>query len=135
LRVEICRGPICADAMSALCRSVGWPEPDPTLFRKAIEGSIGCVHAMLGDQVVGFGRLVGDRSWYIYVQDLVVHGDHHRSGIGERLLEELHDLVRALPQSRRTVLLIADESVVGFYLNAGYESAGQRNVLMRKKLA
>ena len=41
-----------------------------------------------GDMLVGFLRLVSDNYTICYVQDILIHRDYHRQGIGTKLMNQ-----------------------------------------------
>jgi ribosomal protein S18 acetylase RimI-like enzyme len=92
------------------------------------------VHASFNGEVVGYGRLVGDGGLYIYIQDLIVHPKHQGQGIGNSLLEELHNIVREMKSSRRRVVLVADSGVQGFYEKAGYLESIPVSKILKKAI-
>jgi aralkylamine N-acetyltransferase len=64
------------------------------LLPQLIEGSHCFVVALKSGEIVGMGRAISDGISDAYIQDLTVHGDHQKKGIGKRILlailEQLH---------------------------------------------
>lgn len=116
---------------SAALRSLYGASVNIEYLQVAIDKSMAVVHAAVGDEVVGFGRLVGDGSLYLYIQDLMVLPSYRDRGVGRAIMEECHNIVRELSDSRKQVLLIADDAVKAFYERLGYVDTGPRNHLMR----
>lgn len=72
----------------ALYRSVGWSTyaDDPVRLMQAIGASDWVLCAWQGDQLVGLARALTDGVSVTYLQDVLVHPDHQRRGIGRVLL-------------------------------------------------
>jgi GNAT superfamily N-acetyltransferase len=55
--------------------------------QRSLDRSLFFARAMDGDEVVGFGRVVGDGVMYFYIQDMMVAANRQGEGIGARILE------------------------------------------------
>lgn len=83
-----------ADEVYALYDSVGWYgyTRDLYVLCRSLEGSHVVVTARDYDgTLVGLARTVSDGSTICYVQDLLVHPDHQRRGIGRALTQHLFE--------------------------------------------
>ena len=112
-------------ALETLYRSVGWVcyLRRPNLLEEAFAHSLKVLAAYEDEQLIGIIRAVGDGVSILYIQDLLVHPDHQRKGIGTRLLNEM---LRAFPDVNQTVLITddADETII-FYEAAGFRKVQQ----------
>lgn len=73
--------------------AVGWGTGDRAAYEKGLENSLYGVCAVVGDEIVGTARVVGDGSICFYVQDVIVKPEHQQSGIGQALMERVTDYV------------------------------------------
>lgn len=75
----------------ALYRSVGWSAytESPEVLLRALAGSHRLVSARREGQLVGLARSISDGATVVYLQDVLVHPDEQRRGVGRRLLDEL----------------------------------------------
>jgi len=107
----------------ALYRSVGWSAyyREPDTLRRAFENSLLTLAAFDGEKLVGMLRVVGDGETIIFLQDILVHPDYRRRGIGRALITEL--LLRY--QHVRQLHLLTDDTpdTVGFYKAVGFTPA------------
>lgn len=114
-----------ADALVALYDAVGWSAytRDPDALVRAVEGSSDTVTAWIGDTLVGLARVLTDGASVLYLQDVLVHPEHQRRGIGRALVEEL---LSRHPDVRQRVLLTDDEpGQHAFYRDLGYVPAAE----------
>lgn len=79
-------------------------------------------------ELVGLVRVVGDDVSIAYVQDLLVHPDHQRSGIATRLM---HDVLARFTHVRQLVLLTDDSPAS----RAFYDSLGLATVSSQRCVA
>lgn len=114
-----------AGQLEELYNSVGWlaytsGEPGRRL-PEAIRNSTFVVSAWHSERLVGLARCLSDDVAICYLQDILIHPDYQRQGVGRRLLErclERHAHVRL------TVLLTDDEARQKQF----YESLGFKNI-------
>ncbi len=105
-----------------LRRAVRWRVPDDADTRRALDATVAARCAVEGDHVVGMGRIVGDRAFYLFVVDLVVHPDHQGRQLGSRLLADL-EAEAARISATGTISVVADLDVAAFYEHRGFERA------------
>lgn len=112
-------GAVGRDEALALYEAVGWSAytKNPDGLVRALAGSTLVATARDGDRLVGLARVVTDGASILYLQDVLVHPDAQRTGLGRRLVSALLD---AYPDVRQKVLLTDDEPAQ----KAFYESLG-----------
>ena len=78
-----------------LTDSVGWGTRDETVVEKALANSLYCLGAFDGDKLIGFARIIGDETIFLYIQDVMVmpeyQGQKVGTGIMEKLIEKIND--------------------------------------------
>ncbi len=102
--------------------SVGWWETDEKATEIALRNSLFSVVAMENNDVVGFGRIVGDGGLYFYIQDLIVHPEFQNDGLGRRLMDELMSYVRGNAKSGAFVGLMAAKGLEEYYESFGFKA-------------
>lgn len=60
------------------------------VHRRAFDNSL-CAAAFLGDEQVGFARVVTDYACFAYLCDVIVWPEHRGAGIGKKLISALLD--------------------------------------------
>jgi ribosomal protein S18 acetylase RimI-like enzyme len=117
--------PIPAEAVRALYDTVRWwPERSGADIATVLAGSL-AVGAWLDGRLVGFARAISDGRFHAYVDDVVVHPDHRRRGVGGRLVSRL---VAALSDVDEVTLFSGVENV-SFYENLGFGLWEKQRVL------
>lgn len=71
-----------ASEFNALSESVGWGSTDSKIVEEALQASIVCVCAYDQEKIVGFGRLIGDKTMFLYIQDVMVLPDYQGQKLG-----------------------------------------------------
>ena len=76
------------NALRGLYEAVGWvaytQEPDTLVA--ALEGSSFVAGAFQGGALIGLIRVVSDDASIAYIQDILVHPEHQRRGVGRALM-------------------------------------------------
>src|SRR5262249_12789891 len=71
-----------------LVRAVGWTKyTNFDAIIAALRNALYAIVAVEGDRPIGMARVVGDGAMAFYVQDVVVHPDRQRQGIGTALMQ------------------------------------------------
>ncbi|MFC2082479.1 GNAT family N-acetyltransferase [Candidatus Bipolaricaulota bacterium] len=111
-------------SLFALYTAVGWGaytnEERREDLHKAVENSSYVVSAWEGEKLVGLARGLSDDVSIFYLQDILVHPEYQRRGIGEQLLQACLDRYAHV---RSKVLMTDDEVRQRLF----YEKAGFRN--------
>ncbi|MFS0728859.1 GNAT family N-acetyltransferase [Curtobacterium sp. 1P10AnD] len=118
--VTIATGMPTVDELLDLYGAVEWTAytGDPELLVAAARGSHAVVTARDAGRLVGLARTVSDGATIVYVQDVLVHPEHQRFGIGSALLAEV---LRRYEHVRQTVLLTdAEPGQRAFYESLGF---------------
>lgn len=77
---------------------------DDEKLKRAFNNSLLCLGAYEEDKLLGFVRCVGDGEHIIVVQDLIVHHDYQKLGIGTQLFQYVLDKYKNV----RMFLVITD---------------------------
>lgn len=112
-----------------LYRSVGWTNYTdyPEMLRNAYAHSLFTLGAYAGEQLAGIIRVVGDGCSILYIQDLLVHPDFQRKGIGSRLLKAV---LQKYQRAYQKVLLTDDRpETIAFYKSLGLQPADRYGCL------
>lgn len=106
----------------ALAISVGWHgDFHWGSVPASLAGSLCGVVAYDGDdQPVAMGRVVGDGAFYFYIQDVAVHPDHQRQGLGSQVVRRLRDQIEAMAGADCFVGLFATPDGQTLYAREGF---------------
>jgi len=102
--------------------SVGWSAytDDVDSLKEAFEKTSLVNLALENGQIIGLTRSISDGVAIHYLQDIIVHPDHQRKGIGRVLLERALDHFKDV----RTHMILTDdeEKQLKFYSSLGYKN-------------
>ncbi|MHA7970048.1 GNAT family N-acetyltransferase [Rhizobium sp. CAU 1783] len=100
---------------------------------KGLPNSVFGVCLMLGDAVVGMGRIIGDGGCFFQVTDIAIEPAHQGRGLAKWIMQALTDFIETLPKSAY-VSLIADVPANRLYAQFGFEETAPRSVGMARKV-
>ena len=109
-----------SDDVLTLYGAVGWTAytADPTILTRALDNSSFVVAAREDGRLIGLARALSDDATICYLQDVLVHPDHQRGGIGRKLVAAI---LQRYVHVRQKVLLTDDEPAQrAFYESLGY---------------
>lgn len=119
--------PIHTDVLTALYKSVGWTaySDDSEIMKQILAGSRFYISAWSGEKLIGLIRTVGDGAYILYIQDILVHPEYQRFGIGTALMKQILEKAEKM----RQIILTTDntEKTTAFYRSLGFtpmEEAG-----------
>lgn len=77
-----------ADELNELYGSVGWTAytRDPDFLHACVQSSAHVVSARHDGRLIGLARAMSDFGSIVCLQDVLVHPDHHRRGVGRQLV-------------------------------------------------
>lgn len=107
----------------ALYKSVYWSlyVNDPDKLKKSYDNSLYTVGAYIDDQLVGMVRVLGDGVTIVFFQDVLIHSDYQRQGIGTLLMKHVLDKYKHVRQKA----LITDDSI---FQKTFYQSVGLKPI-------
>ena len=100
---------------------------------KGLPNSLFAVQVLLGDDVVGMGRIIGDGGCFYQVVDIAVLPAHQGKGLGKLIMREIMQFIETeVPQSAY-VSLIADGQAQNLYAQFGFRHTAPASVGMALK--
>jgi GNAT superfamily N-acetyltransferase len=117
-----------AEECPRLYEHVGWSRAaNEEELREVLEAGP-AVGAWDGERLVGFVRTLSDGHLAAYVEDVMVHQDYRRSGVGDRIMSRL---LREIKRSAN-VSLFCERPVARFYERNGFRATSY--VLMQRSV-
>ncbi|MCP3922940.1 MAG: GNAT family N-acetyltransferase [Desulfobacterales bacterium] len=102
--------------------SVGWWPTDEKAIEVALDKSLFSVVATEKNNTVGIGRIVGDGGLYYYIQDLIVHPELQKNGIGKQLMEELMSFIKSNAKPGSFIGLMSAKGMSKYYESYGFKA-------------
>lgn len=103
-----------------LYQSVGWKAytDAPDVLARAFSHSTIALAAYSGEELVGMLRAVGDGETILFIQDLLIHPDFQRKGVGSALVKEF--LARYAHVRQIQLTADSDPVLIAFYQALGF---------------
>lgn len=106
-----------ADEFNLLYDSVGCGSYSKEISKKSLDNTFYSISVYDGDNIIGYGRLIGDTICFLYIQDIMVIPEYQSKKIGtmimNKLLEKINKLKKENPDLR--VYLGASKNRESFY--------------------
>jgi len=110
------------DEYNQLTNAVGWGERDNLIVEEALKNTIYSYCAYDNNKLIGYGRIIGDKTLFLYIQDIMVMPEYQSKKIGTEimkgLLKKIKEYKKVSPDIR--VYLGASKGKEGFYKKFGF---------------
>lgn len=117
----------CEKEVLNLYDSVGWIAytKEPERLRRAFENSLTVLGAYEEEKLIGVVRAVGDGETILFIQDLLVHPEFQRRGVGSSLVRELRSRYSHVRQIQLTTDHLPE--TISFYRSLGFVPLSEIN--------
>ena len=111
-----------AEEFNNLTEAVGWGRRENEIVEEALKNTIYSLCVYDEDKLIGYGRIIGDKTIFLYIHDIMVipeyQGMRIGSGIMNQLLEKIEEYKKVNPNIR--TYLGASKGREGFYEKFGF---------------
>lgn len=111
-----------ASDFALIRNSVGWENPELPIIQSSIDASLFWVSLYLANHLIGCGRVNGDGAMYFYVQDVIVHPEHQKLGLGSHIMQSINQYLASNCPAGSTVGLFSAHGKEKFYEKFGFVS-------------
>lgn len=110
--------------------AVGWGIKEDKIVETALNNSLYSICAYDADKIIGHGRLIGDKSIFLYIQDIMVIPEYQSQKVGtnivKKILEKVDELKKLNPNIR--TYLGAVQGKEEFYKKFGFITRKEANL-------
>lgn len=105
-----------------LTQQVGWEIESDNIIDEALNNTIYSICAYNDDKIIGFARLIGDKTLFLYIQDVMVIPEFQGRKIGSQLMEFVLNEVKKLQSISPNIrtYLGASKGKEDFYKKFGF---------------
>ena len=111
-----------ADEFNYLTNSVDWGKRDNLIVEEALKNSLYSLCVYNDGQIIGYGRIIGDKTMFLYIQDIMVIPKYQNKKVGTEimmhLLEKIEEYKKNNPEIR--AYLGASKGKESFYKKFGF---------------
>lgn len=113
-----------AKEYNRLTDSVGWGMKNEKIIQQALENTLYSLCAYDGDKLIGYGRIIGDKTIFLYIQDVMVIPEYQGKKIGTNIMTELLKKVEEYKKVNPNIrtYLGASKGKEDFYKKFGFVS-------------
>ena len=112
------------DDFNMLTESVGWGKRENNIVKEALRNTLYSLCVYDENGLIGYGRIIGDKTIFLYIQDIMVIPKYQGKQIGTeimyKLLEQVDRYKKVNPNIR--TYLGASKGKEGFYEKFGFIS-------------
>lgn len=113
-----------------LTKQVGWGTREESVVKKALKNTLFSISVYDSDEIIGYGRIIGDETIFLYIQDVMVSPKYQGQQIGKSIMKKLlikvHEYQQVNPNIR--TYLGADLNKEDFYRKFGFKTREEENL-------
>ena len=113
-----------SDEFNMLSNAVGWGKRDNEIIEEAFKHTLYSLCVYDEDKLIGYGRIIGDKTIFLYIHDVKVIPEYQGKGIGtgimKALLKQIGEYKKVNPDIR--TYLGAAKGKESFYEKFGFVS-------------
>ncbi len=113
--ISIVRRTASAEEFIEMRQSVGWGYPEKEVISTGLKNSLFSVCAEKAAKIIGFGRVVGDGAFTLYIQDIIVKPEYQGLGIGMRIMSEIMEYINEEYPQGTMICLMSAKGKENFY--------------------
>ena len=95
---------ISVENFNCLNEKVGWGKRDKIVVKEALDNTLYSITVYDDEKVIGYGRIIGDKTIFLYIQDIIVIPEYQGNKIGTEimnlLLEKINEYKKINPAIR-----------------------------------
>ena len=76
-----------------LTKSVGWGIRENNIVEEALNNTLYSLCVYDNDKLIGYGRIIGDKTIFLYIQDIMVIPEYQSQKIGTGIMNKLIEKV------------------------------------------
>ncbi|MBY0202437.1 MULTISPECIES: GNAT family N-acetyltransferase [Paenibacillus] len=121
MEVKILKKQISVQDYMNLREIVGWGNPDNIeAIERGLKNTLYSICIEVEEQIVGYGRIVGDGGFTFYIQDIIVLPSYQRLGLGNKIMAELMEYITSTYPPGSSVGLMSAKGKEDFYKKFGF---------------
>ena len=128
--IELIEKHITPQEFNYLTEKVGWGTRDESLVEEALTNTLYSICAYENNKIVGYGRLIGDKTIFLYVQDVMVVPEYQGKAVGTGIMNQIVDKMKQLKKHSPTlrVYLGASKGREEFYQRFGFVTRSEADL-------
>jgi len=120
MKIEIKTELINLQSFKDLRKSVGWPLPPDQSIEFSLSNTEFCVVAYADSELVGMGRIVGDKGFIYFIADIIVKPEYQGKKIGAMIMNSIMLYLQENAPENSYITLMAAKGKEEFYEKFGF---------------
>ena len=121
---------ITPNEFNYLTDKVGWGTRNISIVQEALNNTLYSISVYDNDKIIGFGRIIGDKTIFLYIQDIMVIPEYQHKQIGTQIMNKLISQINVYKQINPNIrtYLGASKGMEPFYEKFGFISRPNNNL-------
>lgn len=122
MNIKFLERTLTVDEYNNLTEAVGWGKRENFIVEEALNNTLFSICVYDDEKLIGYGRIIGDKTIFLYIHDIMVIPEYQGRNIGRGIMQELLkqiDRYKLVNPNIRTYLG-ASKDREGFYEKFGF---------------
>ena len=113
-----------SEEFNLLTEAVGWGKRENKIVEEALKNTIYSLCVYDGEMLIGYGRIIGDKTIFLYIHDVMVIPEYQGKNIGTKIMKMLLHQIDEYKKvnSKIRIYLGASKGKEPFYEKFGFIS-------------
>ena len=128
--IKIDENKISVDDFNYLTDKVGWGTRDIKIVEEALNNTLYSVSIYDDNNIIGYGRIIGDKTIFLYIQDIMVIPEYQGKKIGTKIMQTLLDKIKEYKRVNPDIrtYLGASKAKESFYEKFGFKTRSKADL-------
>lgn len=119
-----------AEEFNYLTDSVGWGIRKNAIIEEALKNTLYSLCVYDNYKLIGYGRIIGDKTIFLYIQDIMVLPKYQSQKIGTKIMNMIIDRINEFKKVNPNIrtYLGASKNKENFYKKFGFKSRNDANL-------
>lgn len=110
------------EEFNSLYIAVGWGSLEKNIIETALKSTIYSVCVYDNKKLIGYGRIIGDKAMFLYIQDIMVLPEYQNKNIGTNIMNKIINKINVLKQLNPNIRTYIGPSkgIENFYRKFGF---------------
>ncbi len=110
------------EEFNSLYDNVGWGSYEKSISEKALNNTLYSVSVYENNQIIGYGRIIGDGAIFFYIHDVMVKKEYQNKKVGTIIMNKLLEKISEYKKYNQDILVYlgASKNKEDFYKKFGF---------------
>lgn len=118
--IKVIKRAATVDEFIEMRQSTGWGYPERKLISIGLKNTLFSICLEKNKRIIGYGRVIGDGAFTLYIQDIIIKPEYQRMGLGMKVMTEIMKYINIQYSKNTMIGLMSAKGKENFYKKFGF---------------